>query len=131
MNDQKAEDDRFVGYIISDFFQSESEEGSNQERLPDHRLKYVGAYPSVERHWSPRNVVEQSHKPSTPYRVCLDITGLNIYLEYHDGYPKYEGCNDSLIRRRKAGHGYLMNLKKALLRVKLLDENQRHHMYFK
>lgn len=89
-------------------------------------LSYVGEVQDhPDRGWLPINLVEQSHKATTPVRVAVDLKWLNRLIEYQDEFSKYEIASDKLREWRRMGEGYLCDLSKAFLRVRICDEVQR------
>ncbi len=88
-------------------------------------LQYVGEVnENPDRGWLPINLVLQEHKPSTPVRVAIDLKWLNARIEYKDEFSKYEVAGDTIREWRSRGDGYLCDLSKAFLRVKI-DADQR------
>ena len=89
-------------------------------------ITYIGEVSDhPDRGWLPLNLIRQPHKLTTPVRVAIDLTELNKFIEYSDEFSKYEVSNDKLREWRRMNEGYLIDLSKAFLRVRIHDEDQR------
>lgn len=73
----------------------------------------------------PWNLVEQTHKISTPVRLTIDFTVLNKYLrcETEDGLN--EICHREIRRWRSSDGGELIDISKAYLQIHLDETLQR------
>ena len=74
----------------------------------------------------PWNLVNQPHKPSTPVRLALDFRSLNEFLRCETQESLNEVCSDELRRWRRCSGGDLLDISRAYLQVRLLDELQKY-----
>ena len=72
------------------------------------------------------NLVSQPHKPSTPVRLALDFRSLNKFLRCETQESLNEVCSDELRRWRRCPGGDLLDISRAYLQVRLLDELQKY-----
>ena len=76
--------------------------------------------------WLPINLVEQLHKPTTPIRVTLDLTSLNKLIKFTPEVSWNESCLESLREWRRQGNGFLVDIRRAFLMVKIVEHQRKY-----
>lgn len=91
-------------------------------------MTHVGSVVSMpHRRWVPLNMILQEHK-STPVRVTLDLVPLNKLIKCTDEKSTNEVCHDALLAFRRRGTGFMVDVKRAYLQVKLNSEAQKEFL---
>ncbi len=92
--------------------------------------KIMSQVPTGEgRRWVPINLIHQPHK-TTKVRATLDLTALNKVVQITEECSTNEVCGDALRAFRRIPHGFVVDVTRAYLQVRVVDPEQRRFLTF-